>query len=363
MTRDEIKDKRFYKIFIFVFFLFVFYFAFRVFMPYMTVLIIAVILTGITYPVFRFFLKITKHKNTLAAVLTCVFVILAVLIPMLVLTLIIADQSKETYFLLSEKLQSGALDEYFNLEQSGFIQTFINQYSPFKDQTVINIKAEVIEFVKSFSSTLVNNTAKVLSNIGSFIASLFLMVFTMFFLYKDGTKFVKILTHLSPMPTSYENRIAEKFTSVSRSIFIGVFFTAILQGFLDGIAFAIVGISPWLWAIFLAFASIIPIVGTAVIWLPAGIVLIAMGQTGSAVFLMIWCFLVSIGVENFIKPILIKGKSGLHPLLIFFSILGGIQFFGFVGILLGPIIISIFVLILEIYEEEYRPTLERMDKK
>jgi predicted PurR-regulated permease PerM len=324
---------------------------------------LGIIISSLTYPIYRFILKILKNRAIFASMITCILVIIVVLVPIFFITFIIAQQAAETYQTITLKLQSGKFDSYLNPENWGFLKEFLQKYAPFVDVEEINIKQEIISLLRTISSFLVNSTAQILTNIGSFISSFFIMIFVLFFFYKDGERFLKTLTHLSPLPTSYETRIYEKFKEISQSIFIGVFFTMIIQGILGGLGFAIVGVVPFLWGILMALTSVIPIVGTALIWVPAGIVLIITGSPGAGVFLMIWSLLLSILVDNVIKPLLIKGKSNMHPLIVFFSILGGIQVFGFFGILLGPLMIGMLLLLIEMYEQKNRNLLNKMDKR
>lgn len=341
-----------------VLFVAAFYFGYRIVEPFLIIVILAIIMVSVTHPIYRKLEKWLKGKKALASLFTCLLVTAGILLPLFLMTLVLAGQSLSAYQFISEKLSSGALEQY-NLET---LKAFITKYAPFLEIESLNLNEELSGLFKNISSWLVQSTASMLSNIGIFISNFFLMIFTLFFLYKDGDKFLALLTHLSPLPLSVEQRIFEKFKAVSKSIFMGVFLTALLQGVVGGIAFLIAGISPFFWGGLLALSSIVPLVGTALVWLPVGIVLFLTGSTGMALFLMIWCLIFGLLIDNGIKPLLIKGKTDMHPLVIFFSILGGIQFWGILGIILGPLAISFLLLLLDIYEQYYRPLLSKMDK-
>ena len=169
--------------------------------------------------------------------------------------------------------------------------------------------------------------------------------------------------HLTPLPGSLEREIGEKFKEVSESAFLGTFLTAAAQGFLGGIAFLIVGFPPLVWGVMMAVMSLIPLVGTFLIWGPAAAILLTAGRTGAGIFLVVWGVVVVGLSDNVLRPLLMQGKSQLHPLLIFFSLIGGIMAFGPLGILLGPLAIVLVIAMLKAYEEAARPFLEYMDHR
>jgi predicted PurR-regulated permease PerM len=139
----------------------------------------------------------------------------------------------------------------------------------------------------------------------------------------------------------------------------GIFFTAIIQGTLAGIGYAVVGIpNPIFWATATALFSLVPLLGTAIIWVPASIILAIMGNYVGAIGLFAWGVLVVGTVDNFIRPYLIEGRAPVHPLLTFLAVLGGILAFGLKGVLYGPIILNLLLAFLHIYEIEYAKVLK-----
>ncbi len=351
--------KNFYYSFLTVIVIILLYFTYEIIGPYLLTIILAIVLSTITYPIYNFILKLFKQKEGLAAITSCFLVILIIVIPLFLLVFVIVDQAVDTVNSIQNQIDSGAINWKT-------VTNFIKEKAPFLNVDEAKIKTEALKIIGKVEGQFENVVKWLIGGVEAILSNLFkffILFFSMFFFYKDGKNFLKKLTHLSPLPKSYEDRIANKFIDVSKSIFIGVFFTAIIQGVVGGVGFAIVGISPFLWALFLAFASIIPVIGTAIIWLPVGFVMIATGDVGSGVFLMIWCLVASLIIENIIKPLLIKGKTDMHPLIIFFSFLGGIGAFGLIGVILGPIIISILILLIDIYEETYKKKLDALDKR
>lgn len=354
--------KRLNYVFVGFIFLGLFYLGFKIFQPFLITILLAIVLASVTYPLYQYILKKTNEREILASVLCCLLVFVLILLPLVLLSAAIITNSVEAYQTFAIKVDKGHLDTILNTQFLERIEKWIAGSFPFLSPDSIDLRGAAIAALKGFGKILINSSAMILSNIGVFIGNFFLLIFVLFFLYKDGKSILIRLGHLSPLPSSVEERIYQKFFQFSKSVVLGVFLTAVIHGVVGSIAFAIFGLSPFLIGMLLAFSSIIPVVGTAVVWIPIGLGLMLTGFTGWAVFLMIWCLVAMIIIDNFVKPLLISGKEGLHPLLVFFSILGGIQFFGIAGIIFGPLLISIFVLALDLYEEKYHRALTKMDK-
>jgi predicted PurR-regulated permease PerM len=166
----------------------------------------------------------------------------------------------------------------------------------------------------------------------------------------DGDKLVRKILYYLPLNDDDETLMLEKFTSVSRAMIKGSFVIGILQGGLAGIAFAVAGIdNAVFWGTVMAVLSIIPSVGSALIWIPASIILIMQGDTGAGVGLMAFCGLVVGSLDNVLRPILVGKDTKMHELMIFFGTLGGILMFGIPGVLIGPLVASLFITVWELY--------------
>jgi predicted PurR-regulated permease PerM len=183
---------------------------------------------------------------------------------------------------------------------------------------------------------------------------LFVWLYTMYFFLMDGEKLLEKILYYLPLQDHDEQQMLDRFTSVTRATLKGTAVIGILQGGLAGLAFWVVGIpSATFWAVIMAVLSIIPSVGTAVVWLPAVIILGLGGAIGKAVGLFIFCALVVGSLDNVLRPILVGKDTQMHELMIFFGTLGGIFMFGMVGVIIGPIIAALFVTIWEIYGQAF----------
>jgi len=191
--------------------------------------------------------------------------------------------------------------------------------------------------------------------LATLLSQFLIMFFVMFYLVRDGADLLKTLKVLSPLREDQEDRILARVRGVSRSVFLGSFVTAILQGIVGGIGLAIAGIPGLFWGAVMGFTSLIPVVGTALVWVPAAGYLVLAGHWKAAVFLILWSIVLVSSIDSFLKPFLMRGPGGLSPFYVFLAVMGGLQYFGLPGLLYGPLVLGFAAVILYIYEEEFRP--------
>jgi predicted PurR-regulated permease PerM len=190
----------------------------------------------------------------------------------------------------------------------------------------------------------------------------FVLLYSMYFLQMDGDKLIERILYYLPLKTSDERLLLEKFTSVTRATLKGSLLIGLLQGGLAGIAFAVAGIpNAVFWGTVMAVLSIIPSVGSALVWVPAVVILIVRGEVASGIGLAVFCGLVVGSLDNLLRPILVGKDTKMHELMIFFGTLGGIFMFGFPGIFIGPLIASLFISIWELYGVEFAEVLPNVD--
>ena len=211
----------------------------------------------------------------------------------------------------------------------------------------------------SFNEYIIKGTTGVVTGTANTVVSILIVIFCMFFFFIDGEKMIKKLMHLTPLHNKYDRSIFKKFKDVSFSVIISTFITAFAQGLIGAVGFLIIGFPVFFPSFTMAFASIIPYVGTALVWAPISIYLFATGSIWQGVFLIIWGAVVVGNSDNLLRTFLIKNKAEVHPLFVFFSILGGLSLFGFWGLVFGPLIISLAVTLLHIYEMEFSTVLEK----
>jgi predicted PurR-regulated permease PerM len=230
----------------------------------------------------------------------------------------------------------------------------------------VQLQSIIENFTRDLNSTLANFTnnafqafSSLVSNVVNFFLSLFLFFFTIYYLLKDGRHFKAILVDISPLNERQETELVSKLSSAVNGVVKGSFLIALSQGLVATIGFLIFGVpQPILWGMFTVLAALVPTVGTAISLIPAIIYLLITDHVGAAIGLTIWGALAVGMIDNVISPMLIGAKTKLHPLLVLFSVLGGIQLFGFLEFLLGPIFMAVFVTLVDMFRHEFKDYLD-----
>ncbi len=209
------------------------------------------------------------------------------------------------------------------------------------------------------SGAVLSFLEKIYGGAASFVFWIFSLFFTFFYFLVDGERIARFLKQVSPLSDGEDEELMRDFVSMSRAIMKGSLAVAIVQGVLGGIGFAAVGLSsPAVWGAVMGIFSLIPIVGTGIIWVPAGLWLFLMGEVWQGAFLLAFGAGVISTVDNILRPKLVGRDAQIHPLLVFFSTIGGISLFGVPGFLIGPIIVSFFLALVRIYGREFKRDLD-----
>lgn len=335
-----------------------FYLLFVIVQPFFTTIVVSSLLTILFYGVFKKIRSVVKFGK-LASVLTCLLVILVIILPFTAFLVLLVKEGVGMYATISAKISSGALDFLFNWNEGGWFYDLKMKLMPIINLDTIDFKSMIVETARNISTYIVAIGGAVAANIGSIMLGFVIMLFSMFYLFKDGESLVERLTLLSPLPRRYENEIIKKLKQTVRAIAFGVFLTAIIQGFVAGIGYTIAGVpNPVFWATATALFSLLPLIGTASIWFPAAIIMLALGNYAGGIFLLFWGVFAVGTVDNLVTPYLIGSKTQTYPLLTFFVVLGGVWTFGLQGLIFGPIVMILFLTLLHIYELEYKHVLE-----
>ncbi len=194
------------------------------------------------------------------------------------------------------------------------------------------------------------------------VISFFLMIFILFYLLKDGSTIMKYLLDMSPLKAEHEQLLIKRVRNVTRSAVLGTFMTALAQSVLGMIAFAVVGIPWFFYGVLMGFASLIPVVGTALVWAPCVLYLLIAGHAYMAIALLVWSIVVIGSADNFLRPYFMKGDTGMSSIIAFFAILGGIELFGLIGVVFGPLVFGVCAMLLYIYRLEVQTVTEAANR-
>lgn len=318
--------------------------------PFLNEILVSAILVTIFYPLYLKLGFWFRGRMSLAAIVMCLLIILILVVPVVNFGYLLAQESIGAYNSIAAVVSDGGWDKIVNSE---LLRKFWGL-----DKSIIDINKFVLDAAAYLRDLLVSWVTNLIKGTTQFIVSLLIIIFTMFFMFRDGTSLLRRIMYLTPLSNKYDKLIWQKFRDVSYSTIVSTFITAIVQGAVGAIGFLIIGLPAFFAGVAMGAFSLIPFVGTSIVWLPTSIYLIATGSVWQGVFLLIWgAVLVSL-IDNLVRPWLIKGKAQVHPMIIFFAIFGGIYFIGFWGILFGPLVVALAVTILHIYELEYSAILE-----
>jgi predicted PurR-regulated permease PerM len=321
--------------------------------PFLMALLLAGIFSALSHPLYRRLARALGGRRTLASAVTVLLIVMGVLLPVVGLLGVVTAQAIKVGQSVTPWVQTQlASPDAISRWLSGL--PFYDQVAPYRD-TLIQKAGELVAWLTHF---LVNGVQAATVGTVHFIAMLFILLYAMFFFLVDGDKLLEKILYYIPLKDDDERRMLARFTSVSRATLKGTAVIGVVQGTLAGIAFAVAGIpSAVFWAALMAVFSIIPGIGTALVWGPAAVILATQGHWGAASGLAFFCGVVVGSVDNFLRPRLVGKDTEMHDLLILFSTLGGIALFGFIGFIIGPIIAALFVTVWEIYGVVFKDVL------
>ena len=221
------------------------------------------------------------------------------------------------------------------------------------DLSTMDVKTQALSFVSQYSETIAHMTRGIVANIGRFFLSLAFICFALYFFYLDGAYLANLFISAIPIDRASTRRLLRKFHDVTTNLFMGFFLVAFYQAVAAFVIFASFRVEgALLFSVLILFSSFIPMVGCALVWLPLGLSVMATRGVGMGIAFMALCAVFISFLDNFLRPMFLKDRIKIHPLLIFFSIIGGLQVFGFNGIILGPLVVILFFTIVDIALEE-----------
>ena len=320
-------------------------FAIVLFLFYKTIsmlfipLFLGAVFALVLYPLFTKINHKIKSKN-ICSILVVILFLLILVIPSLFAIGAIANETYKSYEKVSVYFENNNFCDI-----NGKICSDIKKYG---------VDLDIKNMIKNVSNYVFEKGTAFAKNIARTGFAIFILIFSMFFFLRDGKELVLYLESLVPMEKKDKHKIFLKFKEVCQATIYGNIIVALIQGIIGGIGFAIFGISnPFLWGIVMAILALLPFGGTAIVWIPAGVIMLSMGNMFAGIGILLWGGLIVGLIDNLLKPKLIGERANLHPLLVFVSVIGGLWAFGFVGVLLGPILASLVVVLLEMYKVRF----------
>ncbi len=320
-----------------------------IFYPYLSSLLIAVVFSVIFRPLHRKVSLVFSKGNqasSVSSIITLLIVAVLVITPLIFLGKQIYVESESLYYSLTDEGQRSALIDSLN----AFSESLSNRlYGIFPAYNFDSFN--ITRYVQNFLEWSFANLDTIFSGLSKFILQVFVMLFALFYLLRDGGKFKKHMMSLSPLADSYDESIFIKLRQAIRSVVVGSLSVGLIQGVLTGIGFFIFGVPhPALWGSFAVIAALIPGIGTALVIVPGVLYLFFASTNLHALGLFIWGILAVGLIDNYLGPILVNRGVHIHPFLIFLSVMGGLVFFGPIGFIAGPLVVALLFALLEIYK-------------
>ncbi len=334
-----------------------FFLCWKIFAGFLEPLILAACLASVFSPLMKWFGEIFPGKDALNASLSCTVVVLLVVLPLCYLIVSFSFQAVSVYDSLNTILSGDTIGSYLSEEKFKEVLLMLPYGDLLASQMSFDPQSLLKSLLKNGVGLLSSSVGSLLGRGGSFLFGFAGMILALWLFFHAGEALREGFLKISPLSRKQEMKVVDEFHQIARTSFIGTFGTAGVQGIFGGILFWFYGFSPLLMGMLFAFASLIPVVGTSLVWGPVALYLLVTGAVWQGIVLILLGALIGFS-DNLIRPFFMKGEGEIHPVLLFFSIIGGLSAFGFFGMVYGPIILAITRITLHIYYEEYGKTLD-----
>ncbi len=331
------------------------------FWTYISAIILALLIASVFHPMYVWIKRLFGGREVLGSLFMTFFILTVLVLPV---TWFVGTLSNEAFEFYKNTRDAVSFNQIQRTLESDSL--WAQRIKGFGKMTGLDITPETVEELisslgRKIGLYLYSQISSVASNILSFLVHFFLMMFTIYYLFRDGGRLKGYIIQLVPIPKEQLEKLANKFQEMARAIIVGNGLSGIIQGVIGGLGFFFFGMSsPFLWGTVIAFVAFLPIVGASLVFIPTSAFLVIKGEVGTAIGFLIYNMTYSGIVEYLVKPKLIGHGMKMSSLLVFIGVLGGMALFGILGLIYGPLIITIFLTLAEIYRLEYR---EKPDEK
>ena len=319
--------------------------SYEILMPFLSPIAWAIVLSTVFYPFYIFTVKYLKWR-TIASLITLLIILIVILGPFSYLSYLLINELKS----LAEYLQTDSLESLKNLLQHPTINALLQKVLSSLNISEGELNKAIADNIARLGKELVSRITSGMANIVTISLNFIFMVFSIFFFLRDGPELLKKVRNYMPFSEEQKDRLVKLVRDIVVSTIYGGIAVSIVQGTIAGIAFFILGIStPVVWGLLTSIASFVPLLGASAVWVPITVYFFIEGAVLKGIALaIIGIFGISL-IDNILKPIIIGGRTKMPILVIFFSILGGIKLFGLIGLIMGPLVLALFVSLIEIF--------------
>ena len=320
---------------------------------FLITLFLAAIFSALVMPVHRYLCSKLNLKQGYTAILTLLIFVFIFAIPVFGFFGLVASQALDVSQSARPWIETQIVDA---ISWNELISTYpmLGRFLPEQAELL----AKMSELTQATGQFLANSVVGFTRGTAAITLQLFVLVYAMFFFIRDGARILDKILYYIPLPPESEQELIDKIVSVAKAVLKGSLVIAVIQGGLAGLAFWLVGIPGWaFWTTVMMVLSIIPAIGSALVWIPAAIVLFAQGPFWIALLFTLWCAIVVGTIDNFLRPWLVGRDTKMSDLMVLISTLGGIFLFGGIGFVLGPIIASLFMAVWYMYGDAFAESL------
>jgi predicted PurR-regulated permease PerM len=338
-------------------FILLIFLSFLVIQPFINAILASIVIAYIFYPILKFLNKRIKNKS-LCALIVSVFIIMLIIIPFSFLLQSSASEAQYMYVRAKQKILTG---EVLDLDCTGK-DTLICRFSGYLQVWVEDpeVKFYLQDMLGRFATMAIEKTSNIIFQLPGIMLQIVITFFILFYLFKEGPELIKKIKDLLPLKRTHKAMVYHKIRETTHAVMYGSIVIAVIQGALGALGFWLFGIGTfYIWGLIMAIFALVPFVGTAIIWIPAALYLIAKGSSEgntaliwNGVGLLLYGTFIISSADNILKPKLIGDRAGLHPVFVLLGVIGGLELFGFAGFIIGPLILSALKSFLDIYQKE-----------
>jgi predicted PurR-regulated permease PerM len=334
-----------------------FYLFYVVFSPFLVPIVWAIILALVFYPVYRWLTRRLRGRKSLCALVLTVLVVLLIVFPSAYILSMLAHETASVYVFFETGLKTGRFQSILELKDHPIIQGLWHQLNQYVDLSELDINSLLLENLRRVSTFAVNQTSRIIQRFSFIIINFCLVTISLYYFFKDGDQLLRKIREAIPLVPQDKDLLFARLEEMVYATMYGGILVALLQGLLGGFAFWFLGLSsPVFWGTVMAFLSFLPVIGPFLVWGPVVVYFFFQGLLLKGIILLAWGGAVVGLSDNFLRPLLISKRTKLHTLLLFFGVLGGVKSFGLLGLIVGPLIVTICITILDIYSEKAAQT-------
>jgi predicted PurR-regulated permease PerM len=325
---------------------------YKILMPFGGPLMWAIFLAFLLQPLHVRLTRRLRNKRDASAIILTLLVLVLFVGPLTALSAAFAAQFRDLLGFAQSTLAGQSQSTAFDITQVPWVHDLLESADSLLGIEIAQVRQWIEQGTTQALQWLASFGGKVFLGALGTVAGFILTMFMLFFFVRDGQEMFDTARELIPMDEAYKARLFKHLAAVTRAMVLGTGLTALIQGILVGIAFLIVGLpSPLVFAVIAVLASLLPVGGTALVWIPAAIVLAAQGHWGQTIFMVLWGALLVSLVDNVVRPMLVSGRANVGTLTVFIGVLGGLAAFGAIGLFLGPVVLALVIALVRFLQE------------